>query len=190
MTCLPAAPHPEHSGGSSRQGWDTQQCWGTGGPALLSHVEKLFCTSQYGPHLKKPKQRAGSTGNACSPHCTSRVGMGPGSSLGRTEQEPWMPEQDHCPACAWGPPLPSIFPPVLTGASHHLPPGCSVLATTAAHHTIPITCPSCHHPVPRTCPSCPLCCPHGKPNMLPQHSPGRRHPPPCKWLQRALNHPC
>lgn len=91
-----------------------------------------------------------------------------------------MPEQDHCPACAWSPPLPSIFPPVLPGASHHLPPGCSVLATVAAHHTIPIRAhhaitlsPGHAHHVHCAVPmASPSCCPSTPHVVSPPHANG------------------
>lgn len=136
--------------------------------ALHPCIKKLFWTCRYGPYLKKPKERAGSTGK----QCRNRVWQLP-------EQRTGMLEQDHCPACAWDPPLPSVFSPsplehpiTCLPVALCLPP----LQPIPLSHHMPITlspraCPShrphhAHCTVPITSPPH---CPQGMPIRLSHH---------------------
>lgn len=76
--------------GTSPRALRQEQRAGTGrvavlgqGRALHPRIEKIFCTSWYGPHLKKSQRRGqGAQASVCSPHYAGSVGTAPGSSPG------------------------------------------------------------------------------------------------------------
>lgn len=144
VTCLPAAPQLKCSGRSSGQ----EHQAGTGRVAVLgwglapSYQEAflylpVWSTSQEakGEGREHGQVRAFPTAPAvweqglATPQGDLSRGHG---CLSRTIALPGPGIHPFCPSS----------PPVLSSASHHLPPGCSVLATTAAYHTVlimPIT---------------------------------------------------
>lgn len=118
------------------------------------HIEKLCSTSRYCPHLKKPKERAGSTGKQVLSSLCQQCGNGARQLPGTM-------------------PLPAVFPPcpllnfpspaswLLCACRHCSPSHCPhhlvlimpiALSPSQAHHTVPMacpsSCPSTTHPFP------------------------------------------
>lgn len=171
VTCLRAASCLKHLDRSSRQRTGCVAVLGEGGVVSLapSYQEALL----YLPVLS-----------------TSQKAKGEGREHGQAgalltvpavwKRGPAAPQDDAPASC-----LPSLSSP-------ELPITCLLVALCLSPLQ-PITLspsPSPHHAhctVPITSPPH---CPHGMPIRLPQHYPSLPHPPLCKWLQRAFNHPC
>lgn len=172
MTCLPGALCLERLGRSSGKGWGMWQGWvQERGRQTCTLILRSFSVPPGVVHISKiQKESAGSTGKCVLSHLWKWDLAAPWGA------GPWMPEQDHCPASAWGPSLSCVFPP------------CPLLSLFQSSHASWSLC-ACHHcspslshhalcAVPITSP--PLC-PHGMPTML-------CHPMPIALSQSHAHH--